>query len=154
MICSVTQQVQNKVDLEKIRDLGHDLMVFHKETFPWAMIFPAVHTMCAHYWKLYHMNDGDPIAVYSEQSGEHWNKHIRNFKSGAGCKTRQQNIEVNTRDIFVRIFLRSHSSIALKRRVLKCSRCNLFGHTVRSCKSTMQSCATYERFQIASCYKN
>ena len=32
--------------------------------------------------------------------------------------TRQQNIEVNTRDILVRIFLRSHPNIALNRWVL------------------------------------
>ena len=152
IICTVVQQVQNKVDPAKVRALGHDLMVFHKETFPWAMISPTVHTMCAHYWELFDINNGDPIAVYSEQSGEHWNKHIRNFKSGAACRARQQNIQANTRDIFVRIFIKSHPNIALKRRVLKCSRCNIFGHTVRSCKSTMQSCVTNERFEIESCY--
>ncbi len=37
VICTVVQQVQNKVDPEKVRVLWHELMVFHKETFPWAI---------------------------------------------------------------------------------------------------------------------
>ncbi len=72
------------------------------------MISPIVHTMCAHYWELFDINNVDPIAVYSEQSGEYWNKHIRNFKSGAVCRSHQQNIKAYTRDIFVRIFIKSH----------------------------------------------
>ena len=150
--CTVVQQVDHKVDPEKVRNLGSDLMIFHKEAFPWAMISPSVHTMCAHYWELYHMNDGSPIAAYSEQSGEHWNKHIRNTKSGAGCRARQSSIQVNTHDIFARMFIRSHPTIALKRRVFKCSVCGLLGHTARSCKSTVQECITLERSKIEDCY--
>ena len=152
ILCTVVQQVDYNVNPDKVRDLGYELMVFHKEMFPWAMISPSVHTMCAHYWELFEMNNCSPIAAYSEQSGEHWNKHIRNIKSGAGCRAQQSSIQVNTRDIFVRISNRSHPNIALKRRMLKCSVCGLLGHTARSCKSTIQECVTLERTKIEECY--
>ena len=85
------------------------------------------------------MNNADPIAIYSEQSGKHWKKNIRNFKCEATCRAHQQTIEGNTKDIFARTLLKSHPNITLKRWDLKCFRCNLFGHTARSCKSTMQA---------------
>ena len=108
--------------------------------------------MCAHYWELFQINDCSPIAEYSEQSSEHWNKHIRNFKSGVGCRACQKSIEVKTHDIFVRIANSSHPSIALKKRILKCSKCNFYGHTARSCKLGLNDCLTQERSKIEECY--
>ena len=112
----------------------------------------SVHTMCAHYWELFQINDCSPIAEYSEQSSEHWNKHIRNIKSGAGCRARQTSIQVNTHDIFVRISIRSHPFIALKKRIFKCSKCSFFGHTAMSCKLGLNDCLTLERSIIEECY--
>jgi hypothetical protein len=42
VLCTVVQQVEHNVDPERVRDLGYELMVFHKEAFPWAMISPSV----------------------------------------------------------------------------------------------------------------
>ena len=150
--CTVVQQVNHKVDPDKVRALGYELMIFHKEAFPWAMLSPTVHTMCAHYWELFQINDCSPIAEYSEQSSEHWNKHIRNIKSGAGCRARQTSIQVNTHDIFVRISICSHPFIALKKRIFKCSKCSFFGHTAMSCKLGLNDCLTLERSIIEECY--
>ena len=50
VLLSVTQHVdpQNVVDPEAVRRVGYDLMVFFKQSFPWAMLTPSVHQMCAH----------------------------------------------------------------------------------------------------------
>ena len=66
--CDITKIV--KVDM--VRQLGLDLMVHYKQSFPFAMISPSVHMMSAHSWELFQMIDGKPIAVYAEQSGEAW----------------------------------------------------------------------------------
>ena len=39
-------------------------------------------------WGLFEMLEGGPIAVWSESGLEAWNKHIRNFRSGARCRAR------------------------------------------------------------------
>ena len=60
---SITQQsdLTRTVKVEVVKQLGLDLMIHYKTGFPWAMISPSVHQMCAH---------------SGEQSGEAWNKHI------------------------------------------------------------------------------
>ena len=57
-------------------------MILHKQTFPWAMLSPSVYQMCAHAWELFMLAGGSPIAKYSEQSSESWNKYIKAYKSG------------------------------------------------------------------------
>ena len=99
---SITQSsdIYRVVDVEKAKALGKELMIHYKRSFPWAMISPSVHQMASHSWELFSMNDGKPIAIYAEQSGEAWNKHIRAYKSGPASRARQCSIKLNTRDIF------------------------------------------------------
>ena len=52
---------------------------------------------------------------------ESWNKHLRNFFSGDGCRARQKSVRCNIQDIFVRLLIASAFVIALVRR-------NLEGH--------------------------
>ena len=68
VLLSITQHVdpQNVVDPEAVRRVGYDLMVFFKQSFPWAMLTPSVHQMCAHSWELFVITKGLPIAVYFE----------------------------------------------------------------------------------------
>ena len=47
------------------------------------------------------MLDGGPITVWSESGLEAWNKHIRNFRSEAGCRVRQALVKSNLEDILV-----------------------------------------------------
>lgn len=152
VMCSVVQQVYHEGYPERIKEVGYDLMIFHKQVFPWAMIPPSEHSMCAHFWELFSLTNGKPIAVYSEQGSEACNKYIRNYKSGSSSKARQMNLTVNTRDVFARMWWRSHPTISLQRRLLKCSRCDQFGHTVRSCASSKVEVESYERSQINNCY--
>ena len=138
VLLSITQHVDSQkiVDTEVCKSIGYDLMIFFKQSFPWAMITPSVHQMCAHSWELFVMTEGSPIAVYSEQSGECWNKFICAYKSGMSCKARQMSVQVNTKDIFTRIMIRTHPEIASRKRVLKCSKCSHTGHTARGAKPT------------------
>ncbi len=73
---SLTQNVNTlrKVDPAKVKEFGYNLMIHHRQTIPWANISQSVHQMCAHSWELFLITDGKPIARYSEQSGESWNK--------------------------------------------------------------------------------
>ena len=156
VLLSITQHVdpQNVVDPEAVRRVGYDLMVFFKQSFPWAMLTPSVHQMCAHSWELFVITKGLPIAVYSEQSGESWNKYVRAYKSGTSCMARQMSTKVNTRDIFVRMMLRTNPSIASMKRMLRCSKCGKTGHTTRGCKSDSLIVNTEERYLIEKCLKN
>ena len=151
---TITQSVDNakKVDPLKVKDLGHDLMVFHKTSFPWAMISPSFHQMAAHSWELFQITDGAPIAKYSEQSGESQNKYIRAYKSGCASKARQTSVKENTRDIFVRLMLKSHPKIACRKRLIICKRCGKVGHTVRSCQANHMIVRSEEEEIIRSCY--
>ena len=116
-------------------------MTFEKVSFPWVYILQTVHSMCGHSWELFQLNGGASIAVYSEQSSEAWNKHIRAYKSGAAAKARQTSVQTNLLDIFNRIMLRMHPLIVSHKRQLVCSRCSKFGHTVRSCPLRFHSVA-------------
>ena len=138
--------------VEMVKQVGQDLMVHYKTSFPWAMISPSVHQMCAHSWELFKLTEGKPIAIYAEQSGEAWNKHIRAYKSGPSARARQCSIKQNTQDIFTRMLVQSHPKIAAKRKVLCCSRCSKYGHTVRSCPMNVVTVLDEERSFIESCY--
>ena len=84
MVLSVCQNVDaSKVAIPtEVRALCQELMIFEKTSFPWAMLSPSVHSMCGHNPELFEITGGAPIAIYSEQGSEAWNKHIRAFKSG------------------------------------------------------------------------
>ena len=151
---SITQNVcATKIAIpRKVRELGYNLMIHYKQNFPWAMISPSVHQMCAHSWELFVLTNGAPIAVYSEQAGESWNKHIRSFKSGSAARARQTSIMLNTQDIFQRMMIKSHPAVASKKRNVYCKRCNRIGHTVRSCMMDVATVHDAEQTSINECY--
>ena len=113
---------------------------------------PSVHQMAAHSGQLFELTDGKPIAIYAEQSGEAWNKYIRAFKSGPAARARQLSIELNTRDIFTRMMLQSHPSIAMKKRQIHCIACGNVGHTMMSCKTRMSIVHSEEESGVWDCY--
>ena len=80
--------------------------------FPWVRITPSVHQMLAHNWELFEITEGGPIAVWSESAIEAWNKHVRNFRSGAGCRARQNSVKNNINDTFVRMLITSAPAVA------------------------------------------
>lgn len=154
IMLSITQQcdVSKVVNYEKVQSLGTELMLFHKEAFPFAFLSPTVHQMCAHSHELFQMNNGKPIAMYSEQSGEAWNKHIRSFQSGAACRARQSSLLHNTRDIFSRMMIATHPAIVSKRLSLFCTNCKSYGHTIRGCPQKNVTVMSEEKTEILSYY--
>ena len=152
---AITQQTDMAkiVIIDRVKSLGTDLMVHYKQSFPWAMISPSIHQMCGHSWELFMMTEGKPIAMYAEQSGEAWNKHIRAYKSGPAARARQCLIRLNTKDIFTRMLVQSHPRIALRKKILQCKGCNKYGHTIRSCPSNQSTVLDQEKSFIASCYQ-
>ena len=92
--------------------------------------------MCADSWQLFEMAEGTPIAVYSEQSQEHWNKNITKYKSGCSVRAGQHSVKINLRDIMARMLQVTHPVVVAKHRQLKCTICGQIGHTVRSHNST------------------
>ena len=79
--------------------------------------------MCTHSWELFKITEGAPIAIYTEQAGETWNKHIRSDKSGTAALARQCPIKFNTQNIFTRMMIQSHPYIARQKQHVKCSIC-------------------------------
>ena len=151
---TITQQCDSTkiVKIDMVKQLGQQLMVHYKQSFPFAMISPSVHQMCAHSWELFTMTEGKPISVYAEQSGEAWNKHIRAYKSGPAARARQCSIRLNTQDIFTRMLVQSHPLIASRRKIHQCKRCDKHGHTIRSCPMNISTVLDAEKSFIASCY--
>ena len=80
----------------------------------WINIIPSVHQMCAHAWELFSMNDSSSISKWSESPVESWNKHVRSFQSGTSSRAQQVSVKENIHDIFVRMLISSHPSIASK----------------------------------------
>ena len=125
---SVTQGLRPNVDTEKLRELGIQIMKDIKTDFldykgkSWILINPSLHSMYAHAWQLYDICSG-PIAKYSEQSQEHWNKFVNMYKSGCGAWARQHRVFVNLADIFTRMLRMTHPIIASKKRAIRCSKC-------------------------------
>ena len=155
MVLSVCQSVDpSKIAIaDEVRALCQELMVFEKTNFPWAMISPSVHSMCAHNPELFEITGGSPIAVYSEQGSEAWNKHIRAFKSGPAMRARQTSIQENIHDIFNRMMLKTHPKIASRKRQVQCSRCAKLGHTIRSCPLTVSSVLDLEATRVQHCFQ-
>ena len=154
MVLSVSQHVDTSkiANPSKIKELCQDLMIFHKTSFPWAMLPPTVHSMCGHNWELFEITNGAPIAIYSEQGSEAWNKHIRAYKSGPAARARQTSIKENLQDIFQRMMVKTHPKIASQKRQLVCRRCNKLGHTIRSCPMHISTVKDFESTTIENCF--
>ena len=129
---------EKKVNIGKVKDLGEDIMHFLKNSFlnekgeSWINIIPSVHQMCAHAWELFSLNDSSNISKWSESPVESWNKHVRSFQSGTSSRAQQVSVKENIHDIFVRMLISSHPSIASKKNRPTCSVCGEVGHTARS----------------------
>ena len=54
-----------------------------------------MHQLCCHYWEIFVLTEGNPIAKYSEQGSEAWNKYIRVYQRGPGCRAKLMNSNVN-----------------------------------------------------------
>ena len=124
---SVAESVDTSksVNVEKLKIHCHETMLHITLHFPWVRITPSVHQMLAHNWELFEITEGAPIAVWSECAVEAWNKHVRNFRCGAGCRARQNSVENNISDIFVRMLVTSAPAVAKVRdTVLKKKRQN------------------------------
>ena len=136
---TITQSTKQNVNTKKLRQLGIDIMSHIRSNFlnekgqNWIAINPSLHAMCAHSWQLYDVLNS-PIAIYSEQAQENWNKHVARYKSGCGTRARQHSIKLNTADIFNRMLVRTHPLIASKRRKIVCSLCGEEGHSCKSVK--------------------
>ena len=124
-ICLSTKS--KSVNIDKLKQLGID-----NNGKPWVYINPSLHKMCAHSWELFKMNYPQPIAEFSEQSQEHWNKFVTRFKSGTGARARQHSVKVNIKDTFTRMLQMSHPLVAVKKRSITCGICGEIGHSGRS----------------------
>ena len=155
IVLSVCQHVDTSKTAfpSKVKDLCQELMIFHKTNFPWAMLSPSVHSMCGHNWELFVITKGAPIAIFSEQGSEAWNKHIRAYKSGPAARARQTSIKENILDIFNRMMIKTHPKIACQKRQLVCTRCNRLGHTIRSCPLRVESVLDWEATRVQSCFE-
>ena len=69
-------------------------------------------------------NNGYPIAKWSENPIESWNKHVCAYRSGPAIRARQCSNKSNISDIFRRMLIQSHPKIA--------SKSGKNGHTPRS----------------------
>ena len=133
----ITQGTREDVDTTKVKQLGIDIMSHIRMSFldtngqPWVAINPSMHSMCAHAWQLFDICSG-PLAQYSGQSQEHWNKYITRFKSGSGARARQHGVSVNLGDIFGRMLMMTHPSIASQKRQIICGKCQQVGHSAKS----------------------
>ena len=139
IILSITQSTRDNVDTTKLRQLGIDIMSHIRSKFidheglPWININPSLHAMCGHSWQLIDMLNA-PVAMYSEQAQEHWNKYIAKYKSGCGARARQHDVGQNISDIFKRMLLMTHPKIWSKQRIITCGTCGKDGHTSKSVK--------------------
>ena len=158
IILTVTQGSRDDVDTQKLKQLGIDIMSHLKTSFLttrnklWIAVNPSLHSMCAHSWELFTICTDGPLAQYSEQAQEHWNKYVRRFKSGSGARARQHNVSLNIADIFSRMLCMSHPCVASKRRVITCTECGQEGHTSRSTVHHGYGPVTLERTLIDSYY--
>lgn len=154
IVLSVSQHVDSSkiTDPTKVMILTQDLMIFHKVSFPWAYISPTVHSMCGHNWQLFSIMDGAPIAIFSEQGSDAWNKYIRAFKTGPAARARQTSLKENILDVFQRMMIMTHPKIASLKRQLVCKRCNKLGHTLRSCPKFMSTVLDSEHTAIQTCF--
>ena len=139
VMIKISQHVSTRrIKVENVRHLGEEIMLHLKNSFlnekgeSWINIIPSVHQFCAHCWELFTINDCLSIAKWSECPVESWNKHVRSFQSGTGSRSQQVSVKENIHDIFVRMLVSSHPSIASRRPRPSCSVCGEVGHTARS----------------------
>ena len=151
-VCQNTDASKKAIPQE-VRGLCQELMLFEKTKFPWAMLSPSVHSMCGHNPELFIITQGAPIAIYSEQGSEAWNKHIRSYKSGPAARARQTSVQENILDIFNRMMVRTHPKIASRKRQLECTRCKKLGHTIRSCPEIVVTVLDAEATRVQSCFE-
>ena len=137
IMLTVTQGSRDEVDTDSLRELGITIMAQIRTKFldhkgkSWVSINPSLHSMCAHSWELCQICSG-PIAQYSEQAQEHWNKFITRYKSGCGARARQHGVSVNLADILGRMLMKTHPVVAAQKRRIRCGKCYLLGHSARS----------------------
>ena len=117
----ITQSTREGVSSSRLKQLGVDLMSHVRSAFvnhqgqPWINITPSLHAMCAHDWQLVVILDA-PVAIYSEQAQEHWNKYLTKYKSRPSARARQHNVSLNIYDTFVRMLTMTHPMVAGKKR--------------------------------------
>ena len=137
IMITIIHSILEDIDTDKLKHLGIEIMSFVRTKFldtnqePWIPINPSLHSMCAHSWQLFMICSG-PIVQYSEQAQEHWNKFVTKFKSGHGARARQHGVSVNIEDVFTRMLVVSHPTVADKQRKIVCSSCHQIGHSARS----------------------
>ena len=88
---------------------------------PWINITPSLHAMCAHDWQLVVILDA-PVAIYSEQAQEHWNKYLAKYKRGPSTRARQHSVSLNIYDTFVRMLSMTHPMVAGKKKTGYCGK--------------------------------
>ena len=147
----IQRKTDRKADVSKVSTYGTQLMLHLKISFPWAVIGPSVHQICAHAWELFQENDGDSICQWSEAPVEAWHKYLRAFKSGVSCRARQCSVEENLLDVFTRMLDMTHPKVCSYIAELVCSRCEENGHTYRSC-SVVEGPQNEEDAEIESFY--
>ena len=139
IMLTVTQSLREDVNTAKLRHLGIDIMLHIRSKFlnhkgePWININPSLHAICTHSWQLFDIFNV-PISMYSEQAQEHWNKFVSKYKSGCATRARQHNVGLNISDIFSRMLIMTHPTIASKRRQITCFLCGNVGHSCKSVK--------------------
>ena len=115
VMLKVNQQGKRNVDPKTVMEFGIAFMIHVQSSFPWVYFSPSVHQMSAHSWELFEMNGGKPVSMWSEQGSEAWNKYIRAWKSGTSSRSRQYNIKDNIYDVFRRMLITTHPSVAYRK---------------------------------------
>ena len=96
----ITQCTRVGVVSTKLKQLGIDIMSHVRSKFvdhlgqPWVNVNPSLHAMCGHAWQLVEVLSV-PVAMYSEQAQEHWNKYLTKYKSGPCARARQHDVSDN-----------------------------------------------------------
>ena len=144
--------ISKKTNSAKLKELGIEIMMFHKTSFPFARITPTVHMMLAHTHELFSLNEGRPISLYSEQGSEGWHKHLRAFQSGYSAKARQTSLKDNLKDVFLRMMYTTEPTIVNEMPHNVCKMCTKSGHNQKSCKTRVSKALTEEEAMKASFY--
>ena len=151
---SVCMSIKQKcVNTDKLRQLGINIMCHIRTNWPWVPINPSLHQMCAHSWQLFQFAHPDPIVVYTEQSQEHWNKHVTRFKSGTGARARQCSVKANIHDIFARMLHMSNPLVASKKRISICGKCGETGHGAKSIVHHRQTSGDKDEVLLTDIYE-
>ena len=158
VLLAITQKnTDKKVNISKCKDIGREIMstvksFINEKGEAWINIIPLLHQFCAHSWELFLINDGSSLAKWSECPLEAWNKHVRSFSRGPACRARQNSVKVNIHDIFCRMLIRSHPSVASHYPRPTCSTCGEVGHSARSARHKTSYVPTQEEAEIHVMY--